>query len=218
MTQPLWTDHLPPEPVLGDELPGPRVEPEVLRYLATRRSLTAAQMKNEPVPEDELMALLRLAARVPDHRRVHPFRFITIEGEARQALGEVLAQAFAASVRDASAEAIDLERGRFMRAGAVVCLVASPDPEHKTPEWEQMLTTGAVGQNLVIAAGAAGYAAQWLTEWYSYDEAVAEALGLSAQERIAGFIYIGEADAAPMERARMSADALTSRWTPPRRD
>jgi nitroreductase len=213
-----WTADLPPEPQLGDELPPPSVKPETLAYLAERRSLTAAQMTGEPLREGELDALLRLAARVPDHRRVHPFRFITFEGEAREAFGEVLEGAFAEQNPDAGEEARALERGRFLRAGAVVCLVSSPDKDHKTPEWEQILTAGAVGQNLVIAAGAAGLAAQWLTEWYSYDERVAAALGLSKDESVAGFIYIGHPGEAPKERARMEASALTSSWSRPHRD
>ncbi|MCQ8185090.1 nitroreductase family protein [Parvularcula maris] len=211
-----WTADLPPEPQLGDELPPPSVKTETLAYLAERRSLTAAQMTDEPLPEGDLEALLRLAARVPDHRRVHPFRFITFEGEARAAFGEVLEEAFVGANPDAPEEARALERSRFLRAGVVVCLVSSPDKEHKTPEWEQLLTTGAVGQNLVIAAGAAGYAVQWLTEWYSYDKAVASALGLTKDERIAGFIYIGHPGEAPKERARMEAPALTSSWSRPR--
>jgi nitroreductase len=146
---------------------------------------------------------------------VHPFRFITFEGEARAGFGEVLAEAYRANEPDAEDEAMELERQRFLRAGAVVCLVSSPNLEHKTPEWEQVLTAGAVGQNLVIAAGAAGLAVQWLTEWYSYDDRVAEALGLQPHEKIAGFIYLGRPADTPKERARLAAEALTERWSHP---
>lgn len=208
-----WTDHLPPMPHLGDEMPQPSVQQSTLNYLATRRSLTAAQMQDPGPSAQETAALLRIAARVPDHRRVHPFRFITFEGEARGVFGDVLASAFAASHRDATDAVLAIERGRFLRAPLVVAVISSVNKGHKTPEWEQVLTAGAVAQNLVIAAGAAGYAAQWLTEWYAFDSNVAEAMRLEANERVAGFVYIGTAAALPKERARSDAHELTSVWT-----
>ncbi|NRA29647.1 MAG: nitroreductase [Parvularculaceae bacterium] len=194
-------------------MPAPSVQQSTLNYLATRRSLTAAQMQGPGPSADETAALLRMAARVPDHRRVHPFRFITFEGEARAAFGEVLAGAFAASNAEAGDDVLALERGRFTRAPLVVAVISSVNKEHKTPEWEQVLTAGAVAQNLVIASGAAGYAAQWLTEWYAFDAQVAEAMKLGPDERVAGFVYIGTAAAQPKERARMDAKELTSAWT-----
>lgn len=208
-----WTHDLPAVPQLGDELPAPQLRPETLRYLAERRSLTAAQMSGPGPSSGEVDALLRLAARAPDHRRVHPFRFVVFEGEARTAFGEVLKSAYAANEPDAPDDALELERSRFERAPVVVAVISSVDPAHKTPEWEQVLTAGAVSQNLVIAAGAAGYAAQWLTEWYAYDGQVTSALGLSENERVVGFVYLGTATEAPKERARMDAAELTSRWT-----
>ncbi|MEM1409428.1 MAG: nitroreductase family protein, partial [Pseudomonadota bacterium] len=158
-----WIDDFPPPPSLGDPMPLPERRPDTLAYLAHRRSLTAAQMQDPGPDTDELGALLRIAARVPDHRRVHPFRFLTFTGDARAAFGDVLADAFKASREDPAPEAVELERGRFLRAPVVVAVISSVQKEHSTPEWEQILTAGAVAQNLVIAAGAAGYAAQWLT-------------------------------------------------------
>lgn len=210
-----WFDDLPAAPQLGDELSAPRVRPEVLSFLAERRSLTPAQMTDPGPSSDELAALLRLAARVPDHRRVHPFRFITFEGEARSRFGEVLAAAFSKAEPDASEEALAVERGRFERVPLVVAVISSVDHAHKTPEWEQILTAAAAAQNLLLAAGAAGYAAQWLTEWYAYDEAVTAAMGLAGHERVVGFVYIGTATESPKERARMTAPELTSPWTAP---
>ena len=209
-----WIHDLPPSPVMGDLLKMPTERRDVLDYLATRRSLTAAQMTSPGPSADEQAALLRMAARVPDHRRVHPFRFLTFEREARTAFGEVLALAFRQENPDADDQTLELERQRFNRAPWVVAVISSVNHEHKTPEWEQILTAGAVAQNLVIAAGAAGYAAQWLTEWYAYNPDVLEAMGLEAHERVAGFIYIGTASCQPKERARMDAKELTSAWEP----
>ncbi|MEM1409521.1 MAG: nitroreductase family protein, partial [Pseudomonadota bacterium] len=95
----------------------------------------------------------------------------------------------------------------------VVAVISSVQKEHSTPEWEQILTAGAVAQNLVIAAGAAGYAAQWLTEWYAYDASVLQAMHLDEHERVVGYVYIGSAGDAPKERGRTDAAALTKAWT-----
>ncbi|MEM9809671.1 MAG: nitroreductase family protein [Pseudomonadota bacterium] len=210
-----WTENLAPAPQLGDLLEAPRLREETLGYLWTRRSLTAAQMTGPGPTADERDALLAMAARVPDHRRVHPFRFLTIEGKARDQLGVVLAQAYKANDPAADEGTLKLEQGRFLRAPVVIVVVSCVDRTHKTLEWEQILTAGAVCQNLVIAAGAAGYAAQWLTEWYAYDPMVIKALGLTEGERVAGFVYIGTATEAPKERPRLAAKDLTSSWQGP---
>jgi nitroreductase len=210
-----WTTKLPPEPHLGDDLPQPELSVDMLARLALRRSHTAVQM-GEPGPKPaERDALLRIAARVPDHRRVHPFRFVTFEGEARAAFGDILSAAFIKANPDTDENAAHLERERLTRAPLVVAVISTPDREHKTPEWEQILTAGAAAQNLLIAAGAAGYAAQWLTEWYSYDETVIAGLGLLPHEKVVGFVYIGTATEVAKERARLDAEALTSSWEAP---
>ncbi|MEM0930141.1 MAG: nitroreductase [Pseudomonadota bacterium] len=210
-----WTSELPPAPLLGDDLERPRLRLETLQYLALRRSLTAAQMTAPGPSDEEREALLAMAARVPDHRRVHPFRFMVFEDESRAAFGEVLADATLENDPSSTEDCLRLERERFLRAPLVVAVVSNVNLEHKTPEWEQILTAGAVCQNLVIAAGAAGYAAQWLTEWYAFDDKVLAAMGLTPTERVAGFIYIGTPTDAPKERARVAAAELTSRWTAP---
>ena len=211
-----WPQSLPAEPQLGDELPFPERREDALRYLATRRSATAAQLAEPGPSAEEREALLRIAARVPDHRRVHPFRFLTFEGDARGTFGDVLVQAYRDRNLDASEEELALERGRFERAPLVVAVISKVDIAHKTPEWEQVLTAGAVAQNLVLAAGFAGYGAQWLTEWYAYDDHVLSELGLAENERIAGFVYIGSVSGELKERPRISASALTDYWKAPR--
>ncbi|MEM9840754.1 MAG: nitroreductase [Pseudomonadota bacterium] len=207
-----WLNDLPPSPQLGDLMPTPQLRADTLAFLASRRSSTAAQM-TEPGPStDETAALLRIAARVPDHRRVHPFRFLTFTGDARSAFGRVLKDAFIASNSDAEPAAAEMETGRFLRAPLIIAVISKVNHEHRTPEWEQVLTAGAVAQNLVIAAGAAGYAAQWLTEWYTYDAHVVQAMHLEEGERVVGFVYIGTASEPPKERARMDAADLTQAW------
>ena len=97
-------------------------------------------------------------------------------------------------------------------APVVVAVVSRTQENHKIPEWEQMLSAGAVCQNLLVAASAMGFAAQWLTEWCAYDGDVRAAFGLKPGERVAGYVYLGSAAEPPRERARADVKALTTRW------
>ncbi|MEM9169966.1 MAG: nitroreductase family protein, partial [Pseudomonadota bacterium] len=154
-------------PDLGEDLPAAWPSQETLAFLARRRSTTARLLAG-PGPDAEALSLmLRIAARAPDHRRVTPFRFIVYEGAARTRAGEALAAAFRTMEPGAADDRVAQERARFERAPVVVAVVSKVDPNHKTPEWEQILTAGAVCQNLLLAALASGFAAQWLTEWYA---------------------------------------------------
>lgn len=175
---------------------------EARRLLALRRS-TSADMMTEPGPDRETLdAMLEIAARVPDHRKICPFRFIVIRGDARARAGEILARRFAALTPEATAERVETERKRLLRAPVVVLVVARIDPAHKTPECEQMLTNGAACLNLLLAASAYGFAANWITDWYSYDRQTLTGLGLAPDERASGFVYIGSAGEPPRERQR----------------
>ncbi len=189
-------------PEIGDELSPHQASPEARRLLALRRS-TPVDLLTEPGPSsDQLQAILKVAARVPDHRRVVPFRFIVIAGAGRERAGAILAEALRKADPDADETRLKGEATRFLRAPIVIAVVSSVDASHKTPEWEQVLTAGAVCQNLLLAASAHGFAASWVTEWASYDLNVMSALGLLPHERIAGFIYIGSARSNPKERPR----------------
>lgn len=193
---------LPAFPAPGDRLAPARPSAETLALLASRRSTTAKAM-SEPGPSPEQTeTLIRLAARVPDHGKLFPWRFIVFEGEAREKFGELLEARLREIEPDGPLERYVLERNRFLRAPLVVAVVSDVTENHKIPEWEQVLSAGAACQTLLIAASAMGFAAQWLTEWYAYDRLVKTALGLASGERVAGFIYIGTATEDPEERPR----------------
>lgn len=201
---------IPPE--FGTTLAPAHPSEEAINLLRLRRS-TSAELLTEPGPDAaQLQSILYIASRVPDHRRVFPYRFIVFEGEARVRAGEILAKAIRTANPDADEKHVAIERNRFLRAPTIIGLVARIDPTHKTPEWEQTLTVGAAGENLLIAASAHGFAANWITEWYAYDPAVLAAFGLIAGERMAGFIYIGTAKEAPKERLRPGLSGIVSRF------
>ena len=191
---------VPPE--FGAPMAPAHPSPEARRLLALRRSLSPDLM-TDPGPDDATLdAILEIAARVPDHRKLTPFRFLVIAGEGRARAGDILAARFASGNPDATTAQIEAERRRFLRAPVVVTVIARINPHHKTPEWEQALTNGAVCLNLLCAASAYGFAGCWLTEWYAYDGGVSEALGLASGERFSGFVYLGSAREHPRERHR----------------
>ncbi|MEP6342008.1 MAG: nitroreductase [Maricaulaceae bacterium] len=198
---------------VGDNLPLPRAQPEVSAFLETRRSNLAKLMKGPGPNEAEVSDLLKIAARVPDHRKLAPWRFILFEGEARQAMGEHIRKAHVAENPDTSLDRQIFETNRFMRAPLVVGVISSPVACLRgTPEWEQVLSAGAVCYNLLLAAQAKGFAAQWLTEWYSYDPRVTKAMGLEETERVAGLIFIGTSETEPVERPRPKVEDKITRW------
>ncbi len=187
--------------------------PSVLQFMAKRRSALVRAMTGPGPNADELELILRLAARTPDHRKLFPWRFLVFTGKERRAFGEHLAELFKADCPNAQADRIEFERGRFERAPCIVGVVSSPkNCLRGTPKWEQELSAGAVCMNMLLAARASGFAAQWLTEWYGFDDRVNAVLGLHDNERMAGFIYMGTGAEEPMERPRPKMEELTKYW------
>jgi len=198
-------------PADGERVDAAPASSEVLRFLARRRSLPVRSLAEPGPSAAELDRLLALAVRVPDHGKLAPWRFVVLEGDARARLGATVAAAFLARQPDAQLPSIEAERGRFLRAPTVVAVVSAPVLNPKVPEWEQVLSAGAVCHQLLLAANAMGFAAQWITEWYGYDHRVLATLGLGGGERLAGFVYLGTATAAAEERARPDVAAKVTR-------
>ena len=176
----------------------------VINFLKTRRSVTAKNMVSGFVDDDDLNNILSCGIRVPDHGALSPWLITVIRDKARNRIGnEILAREFEARNIEASEEEIDFERNRFLRASVVVGVLFKPVSHPKIPLWEMELSAGAVCSNILTAAQSLGYAAQWLTEWYSYNETMIRELGGNPEtDKIAGFIYIGDKDKEPIERRR----------------
>ena len=186
--------------------------PDALELLRTRRSVKPMELGGPGPSASEIETLLQIASRVPDHGKLAPWRFIVFEGDARITAGEAIASAFRADKPDAPPDQVEFERKRLARAPLVIAVVSRAGPHVKIPEWEQQLSAGASAMNLVIAAHAMGYAASWITEWYAYDRRVLDALGLAANERIAGFVHIGRPAKPPEDRDRPKLAAIVTRF------
>jgi len=185
---------------------------DIINFLQKRRSVTAKNMINGCVVEDDLNNILSCGIRVPDHGALNPWKLIVIKDKARLRIGnDILVKEFKISNPDASVDEIDYERNRFCRASVVIGVLFKPKSHPKIPKWEMELSAGAVCSHLLIAAQSLGYAAQWLTEWYSYNDAmVRELQGDPKTDKIAGFIYIGEKIKDPVERRRPIKDNIIS--------
>ncbi len=186
---------------------------EALEFLLRRRSHPSITM-TEPAPsEDELTVILTAAARVPDHGKLAPWRFIVYGNDQGKRIGERLLAILEArqdtSMDDAQRQQ---ELTRFTRAPIVVGVLSCAAVHPKIPIWEQELSAGAVCMNLVNAAAASGFASQWLTEWYSFDEEAAQMLGAMDTERFAGFVHIGTPTQPPSERPRPDLSEICSQW------
>ncbi len=190
------------------------MENPIIRHLLARRSVSANAL-GEPGPDAaERELILRAASRVPDHKKLVPWRFVLFQGEARAAFGAVLAETCKDEERDPGAFRLETEAKRFLRAPLVIAAISRVVDNKAAPEWEQVLSAGAACQNLVVAATALGYGAQWITEWYGYSPGVRRALDLAGNERVAGFIYIGTPKEKPEERERPALSDIVTVWKP----
>jgi nitroreductase len=187
------------------------IEP-LIDYLSSRRTVPSVLLDDPGPNADTIDALIKIAARVPDHGKLAPWRFIVYDKAVRAATNAWLVER-AGQLSDHGATGPEAEKARrFAHAPTVIGIVSSPRDHPKIPLWEQQLSAAAVCLNLIHAAHAHGFSAQWLTDWFSYDADAADFLGAKDNERFAGFIHIGTPSVAPSERDRPDTIALTTHW------
>lgn len=191
------------------------MENPVIALLSSRRSVKPDRLLPPGPKPEELETMLRIASRVPDHKKLAPWRFIVLVGDARAQLGDVIAEACIAEEPERPSEVrLAMERGRLTRAPLVIAVVSRVTPHRSAPEWEQVLSAGAACFNLCLAANALGYGTSWITEWIAYSPRVRSALHLADNERIAGFVYMGTPAEPPEERERPALADIVTRWQP----
>jgi nitroreductase len=186
--------------------------PDAIELLKIRRSVKPREMSEPGPSSSELETILTIGARVPDHGKLTPWRFIVFEGDARARAGEVIATVFARKNPQATAADIDVEKHRLTDAPLVIGVVSFTKPHPKVPPWEQQLSAGASAMNMVTAATALGYGACWLTGWFAFDRDVLDGLGLKADEKLAGFIHIGTQTKPNEDRPRPALGDIVTRF------
>jgi nitroreductase len=183
---------------------------DVFDVMAARRSFSVLAA---PGPsESELAQLLTAAACAPDHGRLRPWRFTVFSGSAREAFGDVLAEAARRRDPEISQGRLAVERQRFHRAPLVIAAGASITT-CAVGEAEQVAAVAAAVQNLILSATALGYGSIWRTGAAAKDEHVKSALGLRPCDAIVGFVYLGTPFGTPPSRTEPSLDGVVSRWT-----
>jgi nitroreductase len=185
----------------------------LLSFLKTRKSASAKAMGGPGPDAAQLQDILTIAVRVPDHGKLSPWRFVLFEGSARAEVGETFSQRFASLHPDYPAENIAFQKQLFLRAPVVIAVVSTAAEHTKIPVWEQQMSAAAVCYNVVLAAQAQGFDAQWQSDWIAYDEGAKTIMGISATEKVAGIIYIGTSTVALEDRPRPDVEALLTRWT-----
>ena len=188
------------------------IVPDAIELLKIRRSVKPREMTGPGPSPAELETILTIGARVPDHGKLAPWRFIVFEGNARERAGEVIAKVFAKKNPHATAADIDVEKKRLTDAPLVIAVVSLTKPHPKVPPFEQELSAGASAMNIVTAATALGYGACWLTGWFAFDRDALDGLGVKADEKIAGFIHIGKATRPNEERPRPVLSEIVTRF------
>jgi len=186
----------------------------ILSLLETRRSAKPRELVEPGPTQQELERMLTIAARTPDHGKLFPWRFVTVAGDQRDALAVLFRQSLAKE-DECALPAKHEKADEFAHyAGQLVVLISAPIPDHKIPVWEQELSCGAAGMNLLLAAHALGYVGGWVTGWYAYSESVRRAF-CGPGERIAGFIFIGQPSRDIEERPRAPLATVWKPWQPP---
>lgn len=185
---------------------------QLIDILLSRRSVTAKDMTGPGPSDEQIDLILQAAHRVPDHGKLGPWRFVVFKNDARIQFGNKLAQLYLEDHPEASEKLIDFQRNLLVRAPVVIAVISTAEEHIKIPQWEQVLSAGAACQNILLAATALDFGAQWLTEWYSYDERVKKLLGLQPHHQVAGFVYIGHSLTPPEERVRPSLAERISFW------
>ena len=185
----------------------------ILSLLETRRSAKPRELVGPGPTAVDLERMLNIAARSPDHGKLHPWRFVIVADDQRDALAQLLLEALAEANPVATDAHRQKERDFAHYSGQLVVLVSAPTPDHKIPLWEQELSCGAAGMNLLLAAHALGYVPGWVTGWRAYSERVRSAF-CEPGERIGGFIFIGHSGRDVEDRPRPALSEVVRQWKP----
>lgn len=189
---------------------------DAITLLSTRRSIPIPMLGLPAPSEAELETILTIGARVPDHGKLVPWRFIVYRGAPAAAIGEALAGLIEA--RDGaplSEGRRRVETTRFTRAPLVIGVISTAGEHVKIREWEQVLSGGAAAMNIVNAVHAMGYAANWVTEWMAYDDEAKALLGVAPAEKVIGFIHVGTPQEPPVERPRPALSEIVTEAVAP---
>jgi len=184
----------------------------LLAHLATRRSGKARDMVTPGPDAVQLRGIITLALRTPDHGKLSPWRIVTVADDQRAAFATLLKQAWVRENPGAAGMDLSALDQFAHQAPTLLVLLSTPVRDAKIPVWEQQMSAGAVGMNLLHAAHAHGFVGSWLTGWAAYCPDVAAAFGADQGDTIVGYFFLGTAGAALSERPRPDYDDVARPW------
>lgn len=184
-----------------------------LEAILTRVTVPQVKMR-EPGPDDAaIKVLLEAAAAAPDHGRLRPWRFLLVRGEGRARLGELFEQSVLAERPDAREAELEKQRAAPLRAPLLIVPIARLQPQHpKIPLWEQEASAACAVQNILLAAHALGFAGKWSSGAIADSAHVRSGLGLEADERLLGFVYLGTTAEPPPPSPRPTPEDIARPW------
>ncbi|OED40569.1 nitroreductase [Endozoicomonas sp. (ex Bugula neritina AB1)] len=162
--------------------------------------------------KEQLDIMFSAALRAPDHARLRPWRFLTVTGDARHVLGELLAKILREGQPDISEDALNRCRGLPLRAPTLVLAICVTQDHAKVPVLEQQLSLGAAVQNILLAAHAQTVGAVWRTGNICYHPSLAKGLGLSENEQLLGFIYMGTPAGSRKKIEEVAVSDFVTEW------
>ena len=185
---------------------------EADNFYHKRRSVLARKMLSDPIKDEDLNAILNAGIRVPDHGALNPWKIVVIKKDNLKTIDEeVILPEYKKENPNSSEQSLEIESKRLQRASVILAVLSTPVEHPKIPNWEMILSSGAVCMNLLSCAQSLGYAAQWLTEWYAYNNKVLEYFGGRRDiDKISGFIYLGHKVEEPIERRRPEPEKVIS--------
>lgn len=192
---------------LGLSLPLPVPSAELEQRLAVRRSAPAQSLTGPGPTRAQIERILHLGARTPDHGKLFPWRLVVMGPTSRAALADAL---LPLADRQPGPDKARKVLAKLTAAPVTIVVISAPVDSQKVPVWEQQLSAGAVCMNIEHAAGALGFSASWITDWYSYDAEATKLIGLCDGEQVAGFIHIGSLAEPALERPRPDVASITT--------
>jgi len=189
---------------------------DAMDLLLQRRSVPARNMV-EPGPDaTALERILRAGTRVPDHGKLAPWRIQLLRKDGQRRLGDAMAEIFAAENPDATEAVVEAMRQKPALAPLLLVVTLKPQVSPKVPEVEQILSGGALCQNILVAAHAQGYCGSWVTGWQAFHPGVIELLGHNpATDKILGFISLGTPTEPMEDRPRPALSDIATEWSGP---
>ena len=183
---------------------------ETLDALHSRNSVTSL---SEPVPtREEMKAVFKAALRAPDHAWLRPWKFIQVTGEGRKKLGEAFLRTATAVTEDLSEALVEKAKNAPFRAPMVLVLIADIKEHPKVPEIEQIISTGAAAQNMLLALHDLGYAAVWRTGKMAFNSEITKQMELPESNRVIGFLYVGTPNGRVKEIPKLDMNEFVSFW------